>query len=207
MHRYLSINYYIVIMDYPTKMAQLSTGELLVIGDINTIPDEYRSQNIHHLTSGEARCPALCVGYTKGELLPPYGSGIDSRDAKRIINYAEERKAIKLESAAPLVPLFGDLLDVLLSFQPEEIEVMGSYAEECVSSVIEVFLGRGIPVRVDTDKLIWRKKRDYCEQLEMLTEYTETLGGHVVVESDHMHLYSNFCPLSCYSSKDMSNGR
>ncbi|MEA3229596.1 MAG: hypothetical protein U9P44_01665 [archaeon] len=136
------------------------------------------------LFDGE-ECVKICVGYAKGELLPPYDlEKISPEKAEEIRNYADETQAMKRSiSFVTYSPLAYYLED-----HGSVVEIFGCWADLCVSTALKACVHHNIPVRVNTDKLIWSKEYSYYEQLNLLTSCAELYGHFITVYNGHIDI-------------------
>ena len=119
----------------------------------------------------------IAVGYTKGELLPPYGvsderdgivyaRGIHKREAKIVLDHLKGKDVIRSVGSIN----FQNSGEIFNGHFPREVEIVGSWLEDCVKKTTLFFVTQGSKVLLNPEFLI----SNYPRNREQREEYIRT---------------------------------
>ena len=97
----------------------------------------------------------ICIGYSEGELLPPYNLGI-FYDLERISNiHSELKRSPEIKKYKLLIRALEDM-----DRSSSDIEIIGSWATICIPEAIGYALSRSRIVKTNMDLIVFPEKID-----------------------------------------------
>lgn len=93
----------------------------------------------------DERIPAIVVGMTPGELLPPHPWQVSQNSIQRIVGYAAKKNTIRCGSATQA---YHYIIDIARFNQATTVEIFGAWEDACVPQAVAMALSQGLSVRV-----------------------------------------------------------
>lgn len=129
----------------------------------------------------DEQIPAIVVGMSSGELLPPHRFDISPSRVQAIMDYAAASGAIQCGSATNA---YQHLCDLARFNQATTVEIFGAWEQVCVAEAVALALCKGIDVRVPKDLIL--SHPDFYR-----TSSVHTLSGRVNFFVDANACYTN----------------